>query len=394
MDVKIAATAIQNEVIKWRRELHQIPECDFELHKTSQYVKDKLQEMGIDFQPIARTGIVGIIKGTIPGKTIAIRADMDALPIKEETGLLFASTNGFMHACGHDAHMAMLLGAAKILAQNRNLIKGNVKLLFEPAEETTGGAQVMIEEGCLENPQVDQIVGLHIGPLFPEVENGKIGVCFGPMMAAIDSFGIRVVGKGGHVGRPDLAIDPVTAAAALIQSLQTIISREVNPNHGAVISISMIHGGIARNIIPGMVEIGGNVRTLYPADRDLIERRFREVCSAIGQGNQVTVEIDEYIRRYGATINDELSTKIFVKSAEKIIGADNIHEIKEPSMGAEDMSYFLNAVPGTFFVLGAHKAVAGFYYPLHHPKFDLDEQCLWIGSALFVQKVLDYFEDH
>jgi len=394
VDVKKSAKVIHTEIKKWRHELHKIPEIGFELFKTSQYIKERLDEIAIEYRDVAKTGIAAIINGEKPGPTIALRADMDALPIKEETGLPYASTNGYMHACGHDAHTAMLLGTAKILSKNKEILKGKVKLFFQPAEETTGGAKPMIEEGCMENPKVDAVLGLHINQIFRELGNGQIGIYYGAMMAAADTFVIKVIGKGGHGAKPHLCVDPITTAAEMITTLQRIISREINPTHPAVITVGKIEGGTTTNVIPEKVEFEGTVRTLDPDDRIYIKKRIREMCESIAKANRAEIEI-HYSHSYPATINDRGFTRKFVKSAEKIVGKENIVEIKEPSMGADDMAYFLQEVPGTFFYLGSHNPkTTRLTYPIHHPKFDIDEDIMWIGSAVFAQTVLDFFNEY
>lgn len=392
MNIKEAAKGVHSDIIKWRRQLHKIPETGFDLFQTSQYVKDRLEEMGIEHKTMVQTGVLAIIRGRENGPTIALRADMDALPIKEETGLAYASTNNCMHACGHDAHTAMLLGVAKILSENKSMLKGNVKLIFQPAEETTGGAKPMIDEGCMENPKVDAVIGLHIGQLFNEVGNGQIGIRYGSMMAAVDSFVIKVKGKGGHVARPHQCVDPITTAAEMITAFQRIISREIDPTHGAVLTVGMIQGGTTTNVIPETVEFKGTIRTLDPDDRVFIEKRVKEMCELIAKANRTEAEI-YYGNFYPAVVNDEEFTRRFAKSAEKIVGSENVVEIKSPSMGAEDMAYYLLESPGTFCSLGSYKPDVDMHYPHHHPKFDINEDVLWIGPAVFIQAVLDFFNE-
>ena len=392
MNVKEEAKKLQPQIVEWRRALHKVPGIDFDIEETSDYIKKNLDAMGIEYQTTVKTGIVGIIRGKGNGKTIAIRADMDGLKIKEETGLPFASTNGRMHACGHDAHMAMALGAAKILSQNKDKFKGNVKLFFQPAEENLGGAKPMIEEGCLENPKVDAIIGLHIGQLFKEVGNGMIGLRSGAVMASVDKFIITVKGKGGHCATPHICIDPITTASEIITSLQRIISRELNPLHPAVITIGCIKGGSSFNVIPDNVTFEGTVRVLDTSDRKFIEQRIKEMSELIAKANRAEVEI-EYINRYPAVNNDEDFTRAFAKSAEKIAGKEKIVYLKDPGMSAEDMAYYLEKIPGTFFFLGSHNPDKGIVYPHHHAKFDVDEDVFWEGTAVFVQAAIDYLND-
>lgn len=381
---------IEQEIISWRRELHKIPEIGLELPKTVKYVREKLDEMGIEYHTLVDgNAIVGIIKGNGDGKIIALRADMDGLPIKEETGLPFASTNNCMHACGHDAHTAILLGAAKVLNNNKDKFKGNVKLLFQPGEEYPGGAKPMIEEGALEGPKVDAIMGLHVGHLSDEVSKGNIGVCYGNLMAAADRIFIKVKGKGAHGAYPELSIDPIMIASELVMALSTIISRETQAVDPAVLSICRFQGGSNQNIIPEVVELEGTVRTINNRTRERIAKRIEEITSGITQAHGGTYEY-EYDYRYPPLINNSDFTKDFVESAKKIIPEDEINEITRPLMGGEDMAFFLEKVPGTFFYLNNLKPVDGAYYNHHNSRFDIDEQLFWKGSSLLIQGALDF----
>ena len=391
MDIINYSKAIQMELVNWRRQLHKIPEIGFKLEKTSEFIIARLKEMDIEYKIIAETGIVAIIHGGEKGGTVALRADMDGLPIKEETDLSYASSNGCMHACGHDAHVAILLGAGKILSENKKALLGNVKLLFQPAEENFGGAQIMIEEGCLDNPRVDVIFGLHIGSLSKEVGNGMIGIRRGAMMAAVDKFIIRIIGKGGHGASPHECIDPITIACEVVASLQKIISREINPVNPGVLTIGQITGGTAFNIIPKEVILEGTVRTLNDEDRTYIESRIREIVKFITKANRAQYII-EYENVYPILVNDDITTDKLSVAAAKIIGKEKIVELRNPVMGAEDMSYYLQKVPGTFFYLGSNNENKGIVYPHHNSKFNIDEDVLWIGTAIFLQAVIDYLE--
>lgn len=391
-DVLNEVKKIENKIISWRRDLHQIPELGLDLPKTTEYIRKVLDEMGIEYHTLVNgNAIVGLIRGREDGKTIALRADTDALPIKEETGLEFASTNGCMHACGHDGHTAMLLGAAKILNENRHLFKGNVKLLFQPGEEYPGGALPMIEEGALENPKVEAVMGLHNGSIYKDIPNGKIGVCYGPMMASMDRILIKVKGKGSHGAYPELSVDPIAIAAELITALQTIVSRETKAVEPAVLSICRIQGGFNQNIIPDEVELEGTVRTLNNDTRKRIARRIEEITKGITTGMRADYEV-QYDFKYPPLINSEEFTKFFVESAKKIIPEEDIIEMKEPVMGGEDMAYFLENAPGTFFFLNNPKEIDGVAYPHHNSKFDIDESLFYRGTSLFVQTVLDFLK--
>ena len=390
MDIIQEVKAIEQEIINWRRDLHQIPEIGLELPKTAKYVSEKLEAMGIQYHTLVDgNAIVGLIKGTEEGNTIGLRADMDGLPIKEETGLTFASTNNNMHACGHDAHTAILLGAAKVLNNNRDKFKGNIKLLFQPAEESPGGAKPMIQEGALENPKVDAIMGLHVGKISEDIPKGNVGICYGNLMAAADIINIKVKGKGAHGAYPELSVDPIVIAAELIMSLQTIISRETKSTDPAVLSICKIQGGTNHNIIPDYVELKGTVRTLNNETRNRIAKRIEEITKGITEAHGATYEYD-YDFKYPPVINDRDFTADFVESAKKILPEEEITEIKVPIMGGEDMSYFLEKVPGTFFFLTNLKEVDGVCYGHHNSKFDVDEQLFWKGSSLLIQAAIDY----
>lgn len=392
MDVIKYAKNIEENIIKWRRELHKIPGIDFELDDTYLFIRNRLNEMKISYKVIAKCGIVAVIPSGKQGKTLALRADMDGLHLNEETGLPYASSNGCMHACGHDAHMAMLLGAAKILSENKDKFTGNVKLIFQPAEENKGGALPMIKEGCLENPKVDAIAGMHIGQLFQEVGNGMVGVRCGATMASVDKFIVKVIGKGGHGAKPDRCVDPITTASEMVTSLQRILSREINPMHSAIITIGKIQGGTAFNIIPQEVTFEGTVRTLDSKDRDFIQKRLTEMCKGIALTNRAEVDIN-YIRRYPVLVNDNKLTEEFINSAKKIVSNDKIINLKEPTLVSEDMAYYLENVPGTFFYLGSNNSKKGITYPHHHPKFNVDEDVLYLGTALFVQFAFDFLSE-
>jgi len=383
------ARTVLDEVIAWRRELHRIPELGFELFKTSAFIKKQLNCLNIPCQVMAETGLVALVEGGEPGPTLAFRADMDALPIKEETGLPYASDNGNMHACGHDAHAAMLLGASKILSANRDKIKGRVKLIFQPGEEGYGGAQKMIEEGCLKNPDVDAIYGLHVGQIFPEVGLGQVGVCSGTILAAATAFTVEVIGKSTHGALPHLGVDSITTAAEMITSLQKIISREINPLETAVLTIGKIEGGEAINIVTPRVEFSGDFRTIDQENRHYITGRVKEICASVAAANRAKAEV-KIIGGYPPTVNHPAFAEKVTAVAEQVVGSNNVVSILKPNMGTEDMSLYLEKVPGAFFMLGTGNPERGFIYPHHNSRFDLDESALWIGPAIFTTLALDY----
>ena len=391
-DVLEEVKKIESQIISWRRDLHKMPELGLELPNTSRYVQAQLSQMGIEYHTLVEgNAIVGIIKGSEEGKTIALRADMDALPIREETGLPFASDNGSMHACGHDAHTAILLGAAKLLNENRDRLKGNVKLFFQPGEEYPGGALPMIKEGAMENPKVDAVLGLHNGSISKDVEKGKIGVSYGAMMASMDRILIKIKGKGSHGAYPEQSIDPISTSAEVISALQRIVSREVKAIDPAVLSITRINGGFNQNIIPDEVEMEGTVRAVNPETRNFIARRIEEVTKGITSAMRAECEV-EYEFKYPPLINSKSFTESFVESAQKVISKEDIFEMKDPVMGGEDMAYFLEKAPGTYFFLSNPKEVDGEIYSHHNSKFDVDEGIFHIGSSLFAQAVFDFLK--
>lgn len=390
IDVATKLKEIEDQIIAWRRDLHGFPELEFDLPKTTAYVKKVLDELEIDYEVILDgSAIVGLIKGAEEGKTLALRADMDGLPVAEETGLDFASTNGNMHACGHDGHMAMLLGAAKVLKENSHLLKGNVKLLFQPAEESPGGALPMVEAGVMENPKVDAVLGLHNGNLHRDIAPGKIGIKYGPMMAAADRLFIKVRGKGSHAAYPEDSVDPITTTAQIINSLQSLISRETAAIDPAVLSITKIRGGYNTNIIPDEVELEGTVRTFNNETRQRLARRIKEVTQGLATTMQAQAQV-KYDFKYPPLINDQGFTDLFLESASKIMDSQDIVVLKDPVMGAEDMAYFLEKAPGTYIFLSNPRKISGEYFPHHNPKFDLDEGLFYLGSSLLVQTALDY----
>lgn len=391
MDIKQLSQQVEADMIKWRRHLHAIPELGLELPQTSAYVQSVLTELGIEYKTLVNgNAIVGLIRGTQDHPVIGLRADMDALPIKEDTGLEFASTNGLMHACGHDGHTAMLLGTAKILQENRHLLKGTVKLLFQPGEEFPGGALPMIEEGAMENPHVDAVVGLHNGHIYPEIPKGMVGIKAGAMMASMDRILLKIKGKGSHGAYPHQSVDPIAISFQIGSALQLLVSRETKPVDPVVLSICRITGGFNQNIIPEMVEMEGTVRTLNRETRSRIARRIGEVASGIAGSLRGEAELI-YDFKYPPLINDDQFTASFRQTAAKIVGEERILDMQEPVMGGEDMAYFLEKAPGTFFFLCNPQAVDGQVYPHHNSRFDIDESYFKTGAALFVQTVMDYF---
>lgn len=389
-DLKNEVLLNEELVIQWRRTLHAMPELGSDLPKTENFICERLTEMGIPYRRYSNGGISAVIEGNGPGKTIAFRADMDALPVREETGLPFASTNGAMHACGHDAHVAMLLGAAKILSSHTEAFTGKVVLIFQPAEETTGGAKTMVEEGCLTDPKVDRFISFHIGRIFKDVPNGCIGVKKGSMMASISAFYVKVHGVGGHGACPHECVDPILVSCEMIQSLQKLVSRELNPVHGAAVTVGMISGGKVENVIPDEVQFMGTVRALTQEDAAHLKERITTMLPRIAEANRATADV-RYVSYYPSTENDPDVTEFLKNCAEKVVGKENVVDIAEPTTGTEDVSYYIRTVPGSFGILGSWKAHDdGKVYPHHNAKFHLDESTFKVGTELYVQCALDY----
>ncbi|MBE9391074.1 amidohydrolase [Fervidicoccus fontis] len=376
----------EKEIVELRRLLHQHPEIAHKEYETHKILVEHLEKIGLHPRTLAGTGIIADIEGKEKGgKTVAIRADMDALPIKEENDVPYKSLNeGFMHACGHDAHMSMVYGAALILNELRDKFNGRVRLLYQPAEEegTLGGAKPMIEEGALDG--VDYILGMHVWPELPE---GVIGYRKGPFFAAADTIKITVKGKGGHGAKPNLAVDPIMISAKVVDALHTISSREVDPLEPFVITIGSIHGGTAHNIIPDKVEMLGTVRTLSKELRDSMEERLRRIIRGVTSAFNGDFSL-EYLYGYPVLINHQEVTEIMKNVVEDLLGKEKVVESK-PTMGGEDFAYYLEKVPGTFMFLGTYNEKMGYIYGVHTSKFNLNEKILPIGSSVFVAGALE-----
>lgn len=390
MDIRKLAKDVLDEVIVWRRHLHQIPEIGVDLPETSAYVCEQLDKMGISYEKGVGldSAIVGVIEGGKgEGKTIALRADMDALPVEEETGLEFASTNGNMHGCGHDGHTAILLGAAKILNEIKDEFAGKIVLLFQPAEEISAGAEPMVKAGCLDG--VDGVVGLHIGCISSETQPGEFLFSKGSMMACLDKWTMTVKGKGSHGAYPQDSHDPVVMTANIISAIQAIISREISPTEPGVITVGKISGGSAYNVIPQEIKLEGTARAVNQETREYLAKRIGEVSESIAQASKGHVEYD-YTFGAPPVVNDAEFTENIMESANKIFDEDIVKLMDAPVMGGEDFSYYLEKVPGTFIFLSTPLAIDGVVYPHHNPKFAIDEQYFDRGIALFVQATLDF----
>ena len=354
------------------------------MHRTAAFVAERLREFGCDevATGLGRTGVVGVIKGRKPAgkgdvKVIGLRADMDALPIEETTELAYASKNkGLMHACGHDGHTAMLLGAARYLAETRNFA-GDAVVIFQPAEEGGAGAAAMIKDGLMDRFAIDQVYGMHNGPGIPI---GSFAIRTGPIMAATDSIDIDIEGHGGHAARPHKCIDSVLVGAQLITALQSIVARSIDPLDSAVISMCEFHAGNARNVIPQTAELRGTVRTLTPEVRALVEKRVREVVAGVAQITGAKIEL-KYQRGYPVTVNHAAPTDLATQVAREVAGDANVHEMP-PMMGAEDFSYMLEARPGAFIFCGNGNSAG-----LHHPAYDFNDEAIVHGTSYWIKLV-------
>tara|TARA_Y100000741_G_scaffold363897_1_gene353275 strand:+ start:691 stop:1857 length:1167 start_codon:yes stop_codon:yes gene_type:complete len=378
INIRSEINDIQNSIFEWRRDFHQYPELSFQEFRTADLIAKELKSMGLEPKPnIGKTGIIAdLIFGD--GPMIALRADMDALPIQETSGLSFASKNdGIMHACGHDGHMAMLLATAKVLTQKKNLYNGKVRFIFQPAEEGGGGARYMIKDNCLE--QVDEIYGMHVWNYQPV---GEVGVKDGPVMAAADMFDIHIRGIGGHGAAPQGTVDSIIVASHLIQSFQTIVSRNTNPLDSTVVSIGKINGGHNFNIIADEVTLSGTARAYTEKNRNLIKNRMHEIILGIEKTYNAKI-VFSYKDGYPPTINHTDPTKKVLRAAQKVVG--DRAGLPYLSMGGEDFAYYLQKKPGCFFFVGsAPNEKALFETPHHCSHFDMDEKALLIGSSIYL----------
>ena len=370
---------LHDDVTAWRRDLHRHPELMYDVTRTAGVVAEKLREFGCDevVTGIGRTGVVGLIKGRKSGaKTIGLRADMDALPIEEATGLAYASTvPGKMHACGHDGHTAMLLGAARYLTETRNFT-GSVAVIFQPAEEGGAGGKAMLDDGMMDRFGIAEVYGMHNYPGMPV---GQFGIRAGAMMAATDSVTIDIEGVGGHAARPHLGIDTVLVAAQIINAIQSIVSRNVDPLKAGVVSITMVQAGNTDNVIPQTVQLRGTVRSLEPDVRELIGRRLHQVvestAAAYGAKAKLTLK-----RGYPVLVNHEQQTDFAASVAREIVGDKNVDNALPPMMGAEDFAFMLNERPGAFIWVGNGDSAG-----LHHPKYNFNDDVIPVGTSYWVR---------
>ena len=369
---------VAQHVTDMRRDFHRNPEVGLDLPNTAARVEKELTALGIEHQRCIENGVVGMLDSGQPGPTVMLRADMDALDVTEENAHEYISaTPGKMHACGHDTHMAMLLGATSVFKRS-GLDRGRLKLVFQPGEEGHHGAEHMIEQGVMDNPKVDYCYGQHIWALAP---SGIIQVEDGPIMAAVDTVYFTIEGKGTHAALPHTGHDPIVAGAQIVSALQTIATRDVDPLHSCVITVSMFNAGTAHNVIPQRAKLAISVRVFDDAVHDLIERRIKEVISGISTAMSCSAEID-YIREHRPTVNAPEIAALVREEAVGIVGKDSVWTLGQKTMGAEDMSDFLHLAPGAFGFVGGYNEAKDCVYPHHHPKFNIDEDALAIGTEL------------
>jgi amidohydrolase len=377
--------ALHPEITEWRRDLHRHPELKYDVHRTAATVAEKLKSFGCDevVTGIGRTGVVGVIRGR-PAKdgaalaTIGLRADMDALPMTEETNLSYCSTvPGKMHACGHDGHTAMLLGAARYLAETRNFA-GSAVVIFQPAEEGGAGANAMVRDGLMDRFGIQEVYGMHN---FPGLPVGQFAIRPGPMMAAADTIGIEIEGRGGHAARPHLTIDPILVGAQIVNLVQTIVSRNVDPVDAAVVSITVFQAGTTDNVIPQVVRLAGTARNFKAETRDFIERRLREIVEATAQMHGAKARLT-YSRGYPVTRNHERQAAFAGSVAAEIAGPERVDHNVNPVMGAEDFSFMLNARPGAFIFIGNGESAGP-----HNPAYDFNDEVIPIGASYWVRLV-------
>jgi hippurate hydrolase len=375
------------EMTAWRRDLHRYPELGLQEHRTSRLVQERLRDFGVDevITGIATTGVVGVIRGQGEGGAIGLRADMDALPIVEETGLPYASaTQGVMHACGHDGHTTMLLGAARYLAETRNFA-GTVYVIFQPAEENKGGGEIMVREGLFERCPVERVFGMHN---WPEHRAGAFLWRDGPVMAAVGTLDIVVRGRGAHGAYPHFGVDPILVAAHIVTALQSLVARTVDPLDNAVVTVGRIEAGQASNVIPQTARMIGTARWFEPAVGDALEAGIRRIAEHTAAAFGATAEVD-FARSYPATVNEPGSTALARRAAEAVAGAARVEHMARPTMGGEDFSFMLNARPGSYIMLGAGRTSDDF--GVHHPRYDFNDDILPIGAsywATLVEQVL------
>ena len=380
MAILNSIAGFEKDMAKWRQHLHQNPALGRECYKTAEYVSERLKEFGISeiHTGYASSGLVAIIEGKAPGRTIGLRADMDALPITENTGLSYSSVNeGVMHACGHDGHTTMLLGAARYLSETRNF-SGRVALIFQPDEEATGGAKAMVEEGIIEQFQIEEVYALH------NIPGHDVGVMYtrsGPIMAGADSFSVEIKGKGGHAAYPHEVKDPIVAALSIAQAFQTIVSRNNIPSDDLVISITQVHSGTTDNVIPESAYLNGTVRTFDLSVQEMVIKRMEKIISGLAMSFEVEAKLN-YEKGYPPTINHEEATNFAIEVANDVCGPDRVLTSVDKEMGAEDFSYMLEKRPGAYLFLGIGEGAG-----LHNPNYDFNDAAAPIGASFFARLI-------
>ncbi|MEK5504792.1 MULTISPECIES: M20 metallopeptidase family protein [Paenibacillus] len=378
----------EQELIAWRRHLHQHPELSFEETNTSAFIADQLRSFGIEVRTnVGGNGVLGFLEGGQPGRTIAFRADFDALPIQDEKEVPYKSTvPGVMHACGHDGHTAALLGVARVLSHNREALKGKIVFIFQHAEEKPpGGAKFMIEDGCLEG--VEAVYGIHLAS---EIPFGKIGLKSGPAMAAVDAFTIQINGKGGHGARPHQTVDSIVIGSQIVNGLQQVVSRRVDPIESAVLTIGVFQAGTAFNVIADKAKIEGTVRTFNKEVRKEVENEIRSIVKGLTEAYHAGYEMD-YLNGYPSLVNAEVETERVRELIGRLYGADAFLDLK-PVMGAEDFAYYLEQRPGAFIHVGARNEDERTHFAHHHPHFDFDERALLVSGHIFLALALEYLQ--
>ncbi|MFK4342537.1 MULTISPECIES: M20 family metallopeptidase [unclassified Paenibacillus] len=378
----------EQDLIAWRRHLHQHPELSFEETNTSAFIADQLRSFGIEVRTnVGGNGVLGFLEGVQPGRTIAFRADFDALPIQDEKDVPYKSTvPGVMHACGHDGHTAALLGVARVLSHNRETLKGKLVFIFQHAEEKPpGGAKFMIEDGCLDGEEA--VYGIHLAS---EIPLGKIGLKSGPAMAAVDAFTIQINGKGGHGARPHQTVDSIVIGSQIVNGLQQVVSRRVDPIESAVLTIGVFQAGTAFNVIADKAKIEGTVRTFNKEVRKEVENEIRSIVKGLTEAYHAGYEID-YLNGYPSLVNAEAETERVRELVGRLYGADAFLDLK-PVMGAEDFAYYLEKRPGAFIHVGARNEDERTHYAHHHPHFDFDERALLVSGHIFLALALEYLQ--
>lgn len=393
--VRSLTNKYEEKMLELRRRIHRRPELSNEERETAALVKSVLEKAGVEVRPgVGGNGVVGVLHGDVPGACVALRADMDALPMEEKTGLSWASeVKGVMHACGHDAHTAMLLGAALVLSEMKKELPGTVKFLFQPAEEANpvGGAPAMIQQGALRNPDVDAIFGMHV---WPSLVTGTVGTRPGALMGASDRLFLTVRGKGAHGSEPENGVDAIAIAAQLISALQTVVSRNVSPLDAAVVSIGVIKGGDRYNVIADEVVLEGTVRTVDPETQEKMPGRIESIVRGVARGMGGDCDM-EYVKGYPPLMNDTELAKTVISALKKVVGEDKIVHVEKPALGGEDFSFFTREVPGLFMWLGcrAEGVSKDQTPPLHNNGFLPDEKALSLGVETLVSCALEYLED-